>query len=57
MGFLIDQIVRPLGHRLGTGIGAFLTANGIAQADINILVAAIPVAVGVVIDLVVRRVL
>ena len=55
--FLINEILRPLSHRVGTLVGTFLTAQGIAQADISILLAALPVFVGVCLDLFVRRVL
>lgn len=57
MSALIDQILRPIGHRVGTAIGTFLTANNVAQDDISLLVAAVPVALGVCVDLVIRRVL
>jgi hypothetical protein len=54
---IIDEIVRPIGHRVGTALGAYLTAQGIASDDIGIILSAVPVVLGVVVDLVVRRVL
>ena len=55
MGWLIEIIVRPLGQRLGTLVGSYLTAEGLAADDINIVLAAIPVVVGVIADLIQRR--
>jgi hypothetical protein len=57
MGMLLNEILRPIGHRIGTAVGTFLTAQGVAADDISIILAAVPVAVGVLVDLVIRRVL
>jgi hypothetical protein len=57
MQFLIDQILRPVSHRMATTIGTFLGTLGYASDDVQTIVAAIPVAVGILIDLVVRKVL
>lgn len=54
-GMIYETFLRPASQRAGTAVGTFLAAQGIASDDISVLVAAFPVAVGVVWDLVVRR--
>jgi hypothetical protein len=51
---LIDAIIRPVGQRVGTLVGSFLTSQGIAADDVSIIAAAIPVVIGVCFDLVQR---
>jgi len=54
---LVDNIVRPIAHRVGTATGAWLASQGIASGDVQVLVAAIPILVGVIVDLFIRRVI
>jgi len=56
IGFL-DGIVRPIAHRIGTAAGTWLAAQGVASGDVQVLVAAIPIVAGVIMDLVIRRVI
>jgi len=51
MTLLLRQIILPLARRLGTLAGAFLTSQQIPSDDVTTIVAAIPVLVGVLIDI------
>lgn len=55
MKLLIEQIARPISQRLATASGAYLTALGVSADNVSIVVAAIPVMLGVLIDLVLRK--
>lgn len=55
MQFLIQNLVTPAVHRLGTYVGGYFTAQGMAADDINIVLAAIPVLAGFVVDTIVRK--
>lgn len=57
MNWIAHEIVRPLAHRLGTAIGVALASFGVAAGDIETIVAAVPVVLGVAADLIIRRVL
>lgn len=51
MNTILHQIIAPIARRLGTSVGAYLTAIGLASDDAQIVVAAIPIVIGVVVDL------
>jgi hypothetical protein len=55
--FILDDLARPIAHRVGSYVGTTLTTLGVAADDIQIVVAAIPVIVGIAFDLVIRRLL
>lgn len=55
--WFLDDLLKPVGRNIGKAVGSFLAGQGVAADDISILVAAVPVLLGVVFDLVVRRVL
>lgn len=55
MEWLVETIIRPFAQRIGTALGAYLTTLGMAQNDISVLVAAVPVALGLMFDLIQRR--
>jgi hypothetical protein len=52
---IYETFIRPASQRLGTLLGTYLTAQGVAQDDITVLATALPVALGVLFDLVIRR--
>lgn len=47
--------LRPISQRLATAIGGLLTGAGMAAGDVNVILAAVPVALGFAVDLVIRR--
>lgn len=51
-----QAVLRPISQRLATAVGAALTALGMAQADVNIVAAAIPIVLGFGADLIIRRI-
>lgn len=53
--FVLREILRPISQRLGTALGTTLAALGVAESDISIVVAAVPVVLGISLDLVSRR--
>lgn len=52
MRMIIKNIIMPITRRLGSTIGAYLAALGMAQPDIATVVAALPLVVGTIIDLI-----
>lgn len=56
MQIIVENLVRPLAHRAASWVGLSLTTLGMAQPDAQVLVAAVPVVIGFVVDLVIRRV-
>lgn len=57
MDWIINALIKPATARLGTAIGTYLTALGVAADDIGTVLAAVPVVVGVMVDLATRRIL
>lgn len=55
--WVLNEIVRPISHRLGTLVGTALASYGMAEADIQTVVAAGAVLVGFAADLIIRRIL
>ena len=55
MQWIIDALIKPLTTRIGTAVGAYLTAAGVASEDIGLIQSALPVAIGVFVDLVIRK--
>ena len=53
--FLLTQILKPSVHRIASQLGTFLAAFGVAQGDINTIVAAVTILSGLAIDFVVRK--
>jgi hypothetical protein len=57
--FLINQlwpvIIRPVGQRLGTLLGAWLASQNLPAEDVTTITAAVPLIVGVLADLIQRR--
>lgn len=51
-----QSILRPISQRLATAVGAALTALGMAQADVSVVAAAIPIVLGFGADLIIRRI-
>ena len=47
---MFKTIVREVAERVGTGVGSALAAYGLTHDDITILVAAIPVLLGLLVD-------
>lgn len=52
---IIGNLARETGERLGTALGTTLAALGVAQQDINVLVAAVPVVLGLCVDLLSKK--
>jgi hypothetical protein len=57
MYWILEQIVKPMSHRLGTMAGAYIATLGYVEHDVNLVVNAVPLAVGIVFDLFVRKLL
>lgn len=57
MNWIAHEIIRPVAHRLGTAVGVALASLGVAAGDVEVIVAAVPVVLGVAADLIIRRVL
>ena len=56
--FLLDQLIRPMIHRLGTAAGVFLSAEGLISGDQAATVESGLVLIGgVALDLIIRKVL
>lgn len=53
--FLFRDILRPLSQRAATALGAALTAQGMAVAEADQVVAALPLLLGFGFDLLIRR--
>ena len=53
--FLLTQILKPSVHRIASQLGTFLAAFGVAQGDINTIVAAVTILSGIAIDFLVRK--
>lgn len=51
MSLLLRQILLPVSRRLGTLVGSYLTALNVPADDTATVVAAIPILVGVLVDL------
>jgi hypothetical protein len=51
---LLRKMIVEAAERFGTAIGATLAALGIASEDISILVAAVPVVLGVLFDIAIK---
>jgi len=47
---MLKTIVKEIAERIGTGLGSALAAYGVTHDDITILVAAIPVLLGLLVD-------
>jgi hypothetical protein len=47
---LIKQMLAPVLRRIGTAVGAWLSAQQVPQDDANAVMVAIPVVVGILID-------
>jgi len=47
----VENIIAPIGRRIGTSLGAMLTGLGASAEHINVLVAAIPAIVGIAFDI------
>lgn len=56
MQTIIENLVRPLAHRAASWVGLTLTTLGMSQPDAQLLVAAVPVVIGFVVDLAIRRI-
>lgn len=52
---MIYQILRPISQRLATSIGAVLTGYGMAGDDVTTVVSAVPLLLGLAVDLILRR--
>ena len=52
---IIGNLARETGERVGTALGTALAALGVASEDISILVAAVPVLVGLCVDLLTKK--
>jgi len=48
---MIKMLLKEIVERLGTGLGTALSAYGVGHDDITILVAAIPVLLGLLVDI------
>lgn len=55
MEFVLQTILRPLSQRVGTFVGSYLSALGMAVDDVSTVVAAVPLVLGVVLDLIQRK--
>jgi len=51
---MFKTIIREVAERVGTGVGSALAAYGVTHDDITILVAAIPVLLGLLVDVVTK---
>lgn len=51
MKTLIKQIIAPLTRRLGTMAGTALAALNVSKDETDVVVAAIPIVVGLIVDL------
>lgn len=50
-----EVVFRPLTQRLSTAIGSALTAIGMTNPDVDVVLAAVPVLLGFAVDLTIRR--
>lgn len=51
MSFLIREVVSPLLRRMGSILGTFLAAQGVAENEISAITGGLMALLGVVIDL------
>lgn len=56
MRHLFRQIALPVAERIGVIAGTILATYGVAENDIQIVIGAIPVLVGILTDVVTKRV-
>jgi hypothetical protein len=52
---ILKDIARPISQRLGTALGAVLAGLNVSAADQATVAAAVPIVVGLMFDLVIRR--
>ena len=48
---MLQTIIREVSERLGTGLGSALSAYGVSSGDLTILLAALPVLLGLLVDI------
>ena len=53
---MIDQILKPISHRVAGYIGSMLTVLDMTNPDMQVVVAAIPIVLGFAVDLIIRKV-
>ena len=51
MRTIVDELLRPIVRRISSNLGTLLAALGVASGDITIVLAAVPVLIGLVVDL------
>lgn len=56
MRMLFRQVAMPIAERIGVIAGTILATHGVAQNDIQIVIAAIPVLIGILTDVATKRV-
>lgn len=54
---MIKTLVTQIAERIGTATGSALAAYGVSHDDITILIAAIPVLLGLLVDLATRTII
>lgn len=52
---MIYSVLRPVSQRIATSLGAALAGYGMAANDVSTVVAAVPLLLGLAVDLILRR--